>query len=81
MTAADNKYGTITASGKQFHPGEPVFLLRATDPFARAAIREYAQICEENGCSAEHVARVRACVERMRGWQHENPELVKDIPD
>ena len=32
--ASDGKYGTITASKKQFHENEPLFILRAADPLA-----------------------------------------------
>lgn len=37
------KYGFITTERKRLHPGEPVFLLRATDPIAPALIEEYAK--------------------------------------
>jgi len=34
VMASDGKYGTITASKKQFHENEPLFILRAADPLA-----------------------------------------------
>ena len=79
--ASDGKYGTITASKKQFHENEPLFILRAADPLAVEAIRSYARLCEIHGCSFEHVQACREHAERLHAWQLANPTLVKALPD
>lgn len=79
--ASDGKYGVITTELKQLHAGEPVFLLRATDPLAPDAIRLYADECREAGCSAEHVHAVTMHASRIEAWQQANPHLVKKLPD
>lgn len=78
--AFDGKYGIITAEKKQFHPGEPIFLLRGTDALAPMAIEKYADICENYGCGSEHVTAIRAHAARIAKWQEENSGLVK-TPD
>lgn len=78
--AIEGKYGLITASRKKFHPGEPVFLLRATDRKAPEAIYHYAILCKQIGCSEEHVDAALSHGDRIREWQLQNPELVKN-PD
>jgi hypothetical protein len=79
--ATDGKYGEITTTGKALHPDEPVFLLRATDPFAADLVAEYARYCEANGCNPEHTAAARRHAGRIRDWQRDHPALVKDLPD
>lgn len=79
-TAYDGKYGKITAEKKIFHEGEPVFVLRAQDPYAPYAVLRYASFCEENGCLAEHVAACRKHAEKILQWQKDHPELVKIRP-
>lgn len=81
MPASEGKYGELTTTGKQFHPGEPVFVLRATDPLTPTAIMDYAARCFTAGCSESHL---NACVDqaqRVRDWQAAHPELVKERPD
>lgn len=75
------KYGKITASGKEFAPDEPVFLLRATDPFATNTVIEYARRCEREGCERSHVDAAFDHAMRIAEWQRDNPELVKALPD
>ena len=77
----EGKYGTIYSSNKKFHPSEPVFLLRATDPFAVPVIREYADYCRQNGCEAAHVFAAMEHADRIAAWQGANPKLVKRLPD
>lgn len=79
--AAEGKYGYIWTERKQLHPGEPVFLLRATDPLAPAAVVAYAEDCAAAGCSDEHVVACYDHAERIRRWQTEHPALVKSRPD
>lgn len=81
MPAIEGKYGEITASKKQFHPGEPVFLLRSTDPLAYMAVLDYVKWCVAAGCTDEHVEAVQEHAMRIRDWQRANPDLVKRLPD
>jgi hypothetical protein len=81
LRVVENKYGTITSTTKEFHQGEPVFLLRATDPLAPQAIRNYAYGCEINGCSKEHVEACLGHALRTEQWQHANLDKVKNRPD
>jgi hypothetical protein len=80
-TACEGKYGEITAEKKQFHPNEPVFLLRATDPLAPAAIFDYWAACKRAGCSADHCKAAHDHAHRILDWQRDHPELVKKLPD
>lgn len=80
MSGIDGKYGEITSSKKEFHPDEPIFLLRAQDPIAPVAIEAYAQICQNMGCTDEHVQASMEHATRIRQWQAENPELTKVLP-
>jgi hypothetical protein len=75
--ACDGKYGVILSQHKKFHPDEPVFLFRATDPDAPAAVRDYAARCVQRGCSAEHVDACYAHAARIEAWQAAHPDLVK----
>lgn len=71
------EYGVITASKKEFHPGEPLFLFRASDKLMIMRIADYADDCEDSGCSQEHVDGVRAALEKIRVWRLANKNLVK----
>lgn len=79
--AQEGKYGQITSTGKQFHPGEPIFILRATDPLAPLAIEDYACRCEQADCDLSHIDAVRHHKDRIAEWQYLNPKLVKAKPD
>ncbi len=80
-TPIDSKYGRVTVENKTFHPDEPVFLLRATDPLTVKMVREYAERCVVAGCDATHVADAFAHAHRIEAWQQANPALVKKRPD
>ncbi len=73
----DAKYGEITTTKGRFHPGEPLFVLRAQDRCAAAIIGLYAQLCEINNCPAAHVVAVNAVAETFTRWKEDNPALVK----
>lgn len=76
----EGKYGDVTSSTKEFHEGEPVFILRGQDAVAPKAIMAYAQLCQAQGCDDGHVNQVMLVAQKMRSWQSGNPGLVKD-PD
>jgi hypothetical protein len=87
---ADTKMGEVTASKKKFLVGkdengkdapEPVFVLRAQDPFAVNGILAYASHVEQQGASKKHVKAARDAAERLEKWQMENEDLVKKMPD
>lgn len=79
--AIEGKYGEIRASKKDFHPGEPIFILRATDPLAPSLIEEYAARAEGAGCAPEFITQAMDHAQRMRKWQRLNADLVKGRPD
>ena len=78
--AVEGKYGLVTCSNKQFHPGEPVFILRATDLLAPEVIYHYAAVCRKAGCDEAYVHAAIDHAHRIHTWQSRNRHLVK-IPD
>lgn len=81
MPAQEAKYGEVHTSRGSFHDGEPLFLIRATDPLAPLAITDYARRCEEAGCSPEYVRALKDRAHEVAQWQADNLTLVKDKPD
>jgi len=77
----DGKYGVITSSRKAFHMGEPIFLLRATDPLAPRAVLYYHLLCQREQCAARHIDDVGKHLKRIEEWQSTNANLVKRKPD
>lgn len=77
----DGKYGVINAEKKNFHPGEPVFLIRAQDGLAAGAVLAYAHDCFLAGCDWSHVEQCLEHAKRIVAWQKANPGLVKHRPD
>lgn len=77
-----SKYGVITSDKKTFHPHEPIFLIRATDPLAVAAINQYQALAIKHNCTMRFAAEVSSHALRIANWQRQNPELVKQgVPD
>lgn len=79
--AESTKYGKITSSKVKFKPDEPVFLIRATDPFATTTVIEYARRCEKEGTEKKLVDEAFDHAMRIAEWQRHNPDLVKALPD
>lgn len=77
----DTKMGEVTSSEKEFHEGEPVFVIRAQDPLATQAIMAYRDICINNGCNTAHIDAIENARDAVDNWQTDNDELVKDRPD
>ena len=75
------KFGIVTSDAKQFHDGEPIFILRASDPLACWALMRYADHCEMDGVSPKFVQQVRDRGVLIKHWQIKNPGLVKSSPD
>jgi hypothetical protein len=78
----EGKYGLIFSTKKQFHPGEPIFILRGTDPDSPQVIgRDYVDRVIDRGCDAAHVKAALDHADRMLKWQQRNPSLVKAKAD
>jgi hypothetical protein len=77
----EGKYGLIFSTKKQFHPGEPVFILRATDPDAPSTLLDYVARVSRRGCTHGHLQAALGHYERMLEWQGKNSALVKARAD
>ena len=70
-----SKYGRITTSIKEIPEDEPIFLLRAQDPFASDAIEYYARLRLDAGADEEVVIAIEEVAETMRSWSFKkNPD-------
>lgn len=79
--ATSGKYGAIVCEKKQFYPGEPLFLIRATDPDAPDILRDCAARYQLRGSPPEQVSATLAAADRIAAWQAANPTLVKKAAD
>lgn len=78
---AGEKYSHVVISGIEFKQGEPWFLIRGQDCTAPAAIEAYYQLIKAALGPAHAIAKSsRAFLLRIREWQRDNPNLVKE-PD
>lgn len=77
----DLKYGVVKTEHKEFHEGEPVFIIRAQDPLAVEAIDAYGEICSKAGVNSDHLAAVAKAAGEFQDWQEDNSSLVKEEPD
>jgi hypothetical protein len=78
--ARDLKYGKVEFERGSIADDELVFALRAQDPHAPEAIRQYALLCVTAGAPAVHVQAVLDAAGMFERWQRENPERVKANP-
>lgn len=74
---SDGKFGTVITERGAFHPGEPLFILRAQDAAAPAAIAHYGALCERAGSPEEHTRSLADVVIRFVEWGNAHPDLVK----
>ena len=58
----------------------PVFVITAKDANSLQALREYLEICVDDGCSLAHIAGIQDRIEEFEKWQAKNIDLVKQ-PD
>lgn len=81
MAKTDDKglYGTIKSSTTKFHRDEPLFLIRAADPYAVHIIIEYARRLEREGADASFTDDIFDQAMKIAEWQRENPELVDNV--
>lgn len=80
MASEDDKAKEIEGWKREFKDGEPVFVLRAADPFAVETIIAYARRCEKEGCDGEHVEAAFDLAMQSAEWQRAHPDRVKGIP-
>lgn len=78
---ADSRFGKVTSSKVKFHEGEPVFLIRGTDPLAAKTMISYARQAEQDGAAKAAVDEVFDHAMTIAEWQRHNPELVKPLPE
>jgi len=74
---AENITGVVYLTGKPLHNGEPVFVLRATNPLAPEIIDEYLLRCVAAGVAPEQIEKIQVAAARIRTWQSLNPHLVE----
>ena len=54
---------------------EPVFILRAHDPAALAALERYVEASQAAG--GRNIIRTRAAMDRFRGWQTQHKDDIR----
>lgn len=75
------KYDHVRISGIDFHPDEPVFIIRGQDRTAVAAITGYMQLVQAVlGSAHKTVKGVKGFVKELKEWQERNEGLLKE-PD
>lgn len=71
------KPGMISERTGQLVPeSEPLFVLRARDNHAQAALQAYLEFCGDAKCSAEHIAGICEAIQRFMNFaQVQNAEM------
>ena len=82
MRHARTDYDAIQDTTGQlgFGPEEPVFILRAKDKVAPAAVDAWAEAAQLAGADPGLLEKVRAWADRMRAWQKEHGSKTPDTP-
>jgi hypothetical protein len=80
MLHSRKDYNRIQDPLRRIGKTEPVFLIRAQDIAAPAAVDAYAIFAERFGASAELVNKCRAWAVVMRDWQEQHKAKVPDLP-
>jgi hypothetical protein len=78
IMAVSGKYGKIEIEG--IGEDEPVFILRAKDRAAMAAVDRYAQAARTLGAAQEFLDSVNERVRVLNAWRLQHPHELK-IPD
>jgi hypothetical protein len=77
----DRKYGVVSVSRHAAIPNdEPVFILRAKDVAAPAAIECYAEHAAKAGAKEDFIKECLAAYEDFCSWQETHTDLIK-VPD
>jgi hypothetical protein len=63
------------ASG-ELVPSVPFVVLRADNKLVVPLLTMYAKMCEDNGCDAAQLARVRRLIGDFVRWQSKNPDRM-----
>lgn len=80
MLHARPDYNRIQDPENKIPEDEPVFLLRAQDVCAPAALDRWIQAAEDAGVDEEMIATARVHLKRMSLWALENGNKVPDMP-
>ena len=80
MKHARPDYNRIQDPAKLIPEDEPVFLIRAQDKVAPAALEFYADLAAGHGASQQVINSVVTHAQAMRAWQRENGSKVPDMP-
>ena len=76
MIHARDDYNRIQDPEGKIAEDEPVFLIRAKDINAPAAIREYAQLAKVSGAADDLLEACEAHAVLSEQWQRNNAEIV-----
>lgn len=77
----EGRFGDVKSSKINFHSGEPVVVIRGTDPLASKVMIDYARRAEGDGCAKEVVDEMFDHAMTIAEWQRHNPELVKPVAE
>lgn len=80
MKHARHDYDHIQGLEGRIPEDEPVFLLRAQDCAAPAAVRAWADIANSCGAEEDIVTLARRHADAMEAWQKEHKVKVPDMP-
>lgn len=81
LHAREDYQGRIQDSAKIIPEEEPVFLLRAQDFAAPAAVGFWADMAEQMGAAKNIVSAARGQADAMRQWQETQVGKVPDMPE
>lgn len=77
----DAKYGRVTTEKGSFHPNEPVFLVRASDPLGAYLVNAYYLAARLLGCAKPFLLDVGRVLSDFRNWAAGNADKMKSRPD
>jgi hypothetical protein len=66
-----------TANGEAIPEDEPVFLIRARDRLAIAALLHYRDISQQDGCNDYHFSHLDKDIQAFREFRDKHPERMK----
>lgn len=73
----ENNEVVRTADGTPIPADEPLFILRAKDRLAVAALLEYREICRRDGCNDYQLDGLSDIVAEFEKFAAEHPEAMK----
>jgi hypothetical protein len=75
--ADTGKYGRVRVEGKEFLPGEPIFIIRGTDSAAADILYDIERRYGQSGNPQELREAISRRVAAVLAWQQANPTHVK----